>query len=104
MNNVAPFVPFLPWLGGVLALVCLFFALRAGKRKRLMDNLPTSKTTGVFIGLVELKGTAEAERPLISYLAGQSCVHYQWRVEEHRSRTVAETEPDSDGKTRTRPR
>ena len=104
MNNVGWWVPLIPWLGGLLGLSCLFFALRAGKRKRLMDNLPTSKTTGVFIGLVELKGTAEAERPLISYLAGQSCVHYQWRVEEHWSRSVTETETDSDGKTRTRTR
>jgi hypothetical protein len=104
MNNVAPFVPFLPWLGGVLALACLLFALRSGKRKRLVDNLPTSKTTGVFLGLVELKGTAESARPLTSYLAAQSCVYYQWRVEEHWSRTVTETYTDSDGKTRTRTR
>src|SRR6266568_7977373 len=104
MNNVAPFVPLLPGLGGVLAFACLFFALRSGKRKRLVDNLPTSKTTGVFIGLVELKGTAESAQPLTSYLAGQPCVHYQWRVEEHWSRTVTETYTDSDGKTRTRTR
>src|SRR5947208_16319951 len=104
MNNVAPFVPFLPWLGGVLALVCLWFALRSGKRKRLVDNLPTSKTTGVFIGLLELKGTAEAAQPLTSYLAGQHCVQYQWRIEEHWSRTVTETYTDSDGKARTRTR
>ena len=93
MNNVAPFVPFLPWLGGVFALLCLLFALRSGKRKRLVDNLPTSKTTGVFIGLVELKGTAELAQPLTSYLAGQPCVQYQWRIEEHWSRTVTETPP-----------
>jgi hypothetical protein len=104
MNNFAPFVPYLPGLGGVLAFVCLLFALRSGKRKRLVDNLPTSKTTGVFIGLVELKGTAESAQPLTSYLAGQPCVHYQWRVEEHWSRTVTETYTDSDGKTRTRTR
>src|SRR5438132_14309490 len=104
MNNVSPFVPLLPGLGAVLALVCLLFALRSGKRKRLVDNLPTSKTAGVFIGLVELKGTAEAAQPLTSYIAGQPCVHYQWRVEEHWSRTVTETDTDSDGKTRTRTR
>src|SRR5437870_10791778 len=102
MNNVAPFVPFLPGLGTALALVCLGFALRSGKRKRLVDNLPTSKTTGVFIGLVELKGTAESAQPLTSYLAGQPCVQYQWRVEEHWSRPVTETYTDSDGKTPTR--
>src|SRR2546426_12701102 len=80
MNNASEVLRFAPWLGGLLALVCLLFALRSGKRKRLVDNLPTSKTTGVFIGLVELKGTAESAQPLTSYLAGQPCVHYQWRV------------------------
>src|SRR5213083_540238 len=104
MNNVAPFVPFLTGLGDVLAFICLLMALRSGKRKRLVDNLPTSKTTGVFIGLVELKGTAEAAQPLTCYLAGQPCVQYQWRVEELWSRTVTETYTDSDGKTRTRTR
>src|SRR5438552_11200164 len=104
MNNVASWVPFLPVAGGVFALVCLLFALRSGKRKRLADNIPTSKTTGVFIGLVELKGTAESARPLFSYLAGQPCVHYQWRGEEHWSRTVTETYTGRDGKTRARTR
>src|SRR2546427_5864361 len=104
MNNVASWVPFLPVAGGVFALVCLLFALRSGKRKRLVDNLPTSKTTGVFIGLVELKGAAESAEPLTSYLACQPCVQYQWRIEEHWSRTVTETYTDSDGKTRTRTR
>jgi len=104
MNNASDAAQFAPVLGGLLALTCLLFALRSGKRKRLVDNLPTSKTTGVFIGLVELKGTAESVQPLTSYLAGQPCVHYQWRVEEHWSRTVTETYTDSDGKTRTRTR
>jgi len=57
------FVPWIPWIGCLLAFLCLLGALRAGSRKRLIDDIPTSKTTGVFIGLVELKGTAEAERP-----------------------------------------
>ena len=95
---------FMPWLGLLLGFLCLLGALLAGKRKRLVDNLPTCKTSGVFIGLVEIKGTAEAEQALTSYLAGQPCVHYSWTVEEHWSRTVTETYTDSDGKTRTRTR
>lgn len=91
-------------LGVLLALVCLGFALRAGRRRRLIDNLPTSKTTGVFMGLVELKGTAEAEQPLVSYLAEVPCVHYAWGVQERWSRTVTETYTDNQGKTRTRTR
>ena len=98
------FAPWLPVLGCVLGLLCLLGALRAGKRRRLVDNLPTSKTTGVFIGLVELKGTAEVDSPLTSFLATCRCVHYSWGVEEQWERTVTETYSDSDGKTQTRTR
>ena len=98
-NSLAPFIPL---LGAVLALLCLIAGCRAGIRHRLIDNLPTSKTTGVFIGLVELKGTAESSGPVTSYLAGGACVHYSWSIEERWSRTVVETDTDSDGKTRTR--
>ena len=52
----------IPTLGGLLALLFVILSLRAGRRQRLVADLPTSKTTGVFIGLVELKGTAEAGR------------------------------------------
>ena len=57
--------------------------------------MPTSKTQGVFIGLTELKGTAESETPLTSYLGGVRCVQYKWQVDEHWSRTV--TYVDSKG-------
>jgi hypothetical protein len=79
----------------------VFWALR---HKRLIDDLPTSKTQGVFIGLAELKGTAESETPLTSYLAGALCVQYAWQVDEHWSRTVTETYTDSKGHTQTRTR
>ncbi|HSY19658.1 MAG TPA: LemA family protein [Candidatus Acidoferrales bacterium] len=98
------FAPFLPLIGAVLALVCLICAFRDGRRRRLIDNLPTSKTTGVFIGFVELKGTAESASPLASYLAEQACVHYSWTVQEHWSRTVTETYTDDKGNTQTRTR
>ena len=94
----------LPTLGILLAVVCLFFGLRAGKRQRLIDNLPTSKTTGVFIGLVDLHGTAGAEQPLTSNLTATPCVAYQWKVEEQWSRTVTETVKDPDEKSQTRTR
>jgi hypothetical protein len=93
-----------PWVGGVLALLCLWAALRANRHRRWVDDTPTSKTTGVFIGLVEVKGTAETERPLVSYLAQQPCVCYSWSVEEHWSRMVTETYTDSEGNTHTRTR
>ena len=57
-------------IGGLIALGCLIAAFYFLRKKRLIDDTPTSKTLGVFIGLAELKGTAESEKPLTSYLAG----------------------------------
>jgi hypothetical protein len=88
-------------IGSLLALGCLFGAFFNFKRKRTIDDLPTSKTQGVFLGQTELKGTAESETPLTSYLAGSRCVYYDWNVEEHWSRTVTETHTDSKGHTST---
>ena len=87
---------FLPWVGGALAILCLWAALRANRRRRWVDDTPTSKTTGVFIGTVEIKGTAESEQPLVSHLAQQRCVLYSWSVQEHWSRTVTETYTDKE--------
>ncbi len=95
------FAPFLPVIGALLAIASLIAAFRAGRRRRLLENLPTSKTSGVFIGLVELKGMAESAEPLTSFLAGAACVQYAWSVQEHWSRTVTETSTDSKGHTTT---
>jgi hypothetical protein len=88
----------------LVSLALLLWSLHLRRRHRLLRDLPTSKARGVFIGLVELKGTAEAETPLRSYLAGQRCVHYGYSVEERWSRTVTEHYTDKDGKTQTRTR
>jgi hypothetical protein len=66
-----------------LALGCLVLAFHFYRRRRLIDDTPTSKTKGVFIGLAEIKGSAESESPLDSYLAGARCVWYSYKVEEH---------------------
>ncbi len=96
---------FLPLLIGASGgLGCLYAGFRSLWRKRLIDDLPTSKTQGAFIGLTELKGTAESDAPLTSFLANSRCVYYSWDVEEHWSRTVHETYTDSKGHTHTRTR
>ena len=69
-----------PLLGGVWALLCLGAAYRSGRRARLIENLPTCSTHGIFIGLVELKGTAESSAPLTSCLASMRCVQFAWQV------------------------
>jgi hypothetical protein len=101
-SGILPLLPIV--LGGLGSLGCLIGAFRALRRKRLIDDVPTSKTQGVFIGLAELKGTAESEVPMTSYLAGIRCVQYMWQVDEHWSRTVHETYTDAKGHTRTRTR
>jgi hypothetical protein len=61
------------WLagaGGVLSLLFLGLSLRLRRKQRLLRDLPTAKAQGVFIGLVELKGTAESEAPLSGFLSG----------------------------------
>jgi hypothetical protein len=101
-SGPGPVLP--PIIGVIVALTCLFGAFRSLSHKRLIDDTPTSKTQGVFIGLAELKGTAESERPLTSYLAGTRCVQYEWDIEEQWSRQVVETYRDANGNNQTRTR
>jgi hypothetical protein len=93
-----------PVVGGVLGLGSILMALRSGRRRRFIDDTPTSKARGVFIGDVELKGVVECARPLTSHLAEASCVWYSWSIAEHWRRIVHETYTDEKGNTRTRTR
>jgi hypothetical protein len=83
-SSISPFI----LIGAVvITLICMVVAFHFYRRRRLIDDTPTSKTQGVFIGLSELKGTAESETPIESYLAAARCVWYSYRVEEHYVRT-----------------
>src|SRR5262245_29645934 len=85
------FNPNAHWIGWMLALLCLLAAYRNGRRRWLLQKLPTSKTSSVLNGLVELKGTAELNGPpLCSHLTHQPCLHYKWIVEEHWSYLTTE--------------
>ena len=94
----------LPTSTGILSCICLALSLRGVKRRRIIDDTPTSKTTGVFIGMVELSGYTTTDQPLTSYLAGAECVHFAWSIEEHWERTVRESYKDSKGNTQWRNR
>lgn len=93
-------------LGGfsLASLLLLWASLALRRKQRLLRDLPTSKARGVFIGLVELKGSAECERPLNAFLSERSCVHYRTEVSERWSRMVVETYTDSKGRAQTRMR
>jgi len=101
LADITDYSPFFPWIGLIVAIIALWLSLRACKRRRLIDNLPTSKTQGVFIGLVELKGTVECEAPLTSYLSEIPCVYFSYHIEERWSRWVQVEESDGKGGTRT---
>jgi hypothetical protein len=77
-----PNVPLPVTVGRVFSLIFLALGLLSLLHKRIIDDTPTLKTMGVFIGQVELKGTAESENPLTSYITGTKCVQYSWKVEE----------------------
>lgn len=95
---------FLSILLPILALLCLWRSHATNRQRRLIGNLPTSKTQGVFIGVVELKGTAECEAPVTSFLAEQVCVHYGYQITERWEREVEEEYTDSEGHTQRRTR
>jgi hypothetical protein len=85
-----------------LGFLLLWFGLNAGRKRRLLDDTPLSKTLGVFIGEVEVTGVCVTSTPFQSYLSGRMCVLYDWSVEEEWQRWETETYTDKDGRTRTR--
>lgn len=103
MDAVLTFVwRWLPLACSAGVLACLVLSLRAGRRQLLIDNLPTSKTSGVFMGLVELKGRAESAMPLKSQFAGVECVWFRFTVKERSTERSTQTVSNSDGSTSTR--
>jgi hypothetical protein len=55
------------------------------RRKRLIENIPTSTVRGLAMGLVELEGKARPTTLLRSPLSNAECVVYKYLVEEYRS-------------------
>ncbi|MFP6901503.1 MAG: LemA family protein [Opitutales bacterium] len=68
--------------------------------KRTVEDVPTSKVKGVFIGLNEVKGEVKSYDPLETYLTESPSVWYTWSIKEHWRRT--ETYTDSKGRSHTR--
>ena len=101
-SNDLPALLLGPALAAVLGLLFLWLAMRNERKRRLIDDLPTSKTTGVFIGLVELDGRVRCDEPLIGYLSEKPCALHRWSITESWSKWETETYHDSDGKTQTR--
>jgi hypothetical protein len=84
-------------LGLLISIACYFYAASyipkgfasvfKTRRARLLSQwLPTVKTKGVFIGTVELNGTAECEvgRAIKAPMSGRLCVYLETSIEEER--------------------
>jgi len=56
MNNIYILV-----IGLMFILVLMLIYKQILKKSRIIEDLPTSSIKGVFIGLVEIKGTAKNE-------------------------------------------
>jgi len=97
-------MPWFIWLSPLAAVLLLWGSLRLRRRQRLLADMPTSKAAGVFVGMSEVKGSAECESPCTSFLAGAVCVLYQYKVEERWSRLVTTTTTDKDGRSHTQTR
>lgn len=87
---------------GFLVFLCVRAGLWRLRRRRLLSDLPTTPAASVFIGLVEVEGTAESPQPLISMMVDKPCVLFHTIAEEHYTRTRVVTETDADGNTTTR--
>jgi len=61
-----------------------FLGFKRLRRKRLIENIPTSTVRGLAMGLVELYGKAESVNLLKSPLTHTECVLYRYLIEEYR--------------------
>ena len=68
-------------LAGAGLIVFGFMVLR---RKRLLENVPTSRIRSVAMGFAELAGRAKNRTPLVAPFSEISCVYYRFLVEEER--------------------
>ena len=80
----------------------LFLGLRSGRRRRLLDDTPTSKTLGIFIGEVEVEGVCISTAPIRAKFCYKDCIIYKWGIDEEWQRWETEVYTDSNGRTRTR--
>jgi hypothetical protein len=86
----------------VISIALLLWWRSAMLFKRTVEDVPTSKVKGVFIGLNEVKGKVKLDEPLQTYLTESPTVWYNWSIQEHWERI--ETYTDSKGNRRTRKR
>lgn len=91
---------FIIYLTLFFAALFLLLALNSGRKRRLIDDTPTSKALGVFIGEVQLDGQCTLRDPPVSFLAEKPCVIFRWTIDELWQRTRTKTYTDEKGRLR----
>lgn len=73
-----------PIIGFFLGLFLFYKGFSWFKRKRLIEDIPTSKIRSIAMGLVEVKGKALQAKKEIkqSPLSGKKCIYYRYLVEK----------------------
>ncbi|MBS3122223.1 hypothetical protein J4434_05060 [Candidatus Woesearchaeota archaeon] len=68
--------------GGIFLFIKGFFWL---KKKRLIENIPTSKIRSIAMGLVEVYGEVVPWKGVLkSPFSNKECVYYKFSIQEHR--------------------
>jgi len=67
----------------VVGIWFFFLGFMRLRRKRKIENIPTSTVRGLAMGLVELIGKAKKRLNLISPLSGTECTLYRYTVERY---------------------
>ena len=73
-------------LGFAFGIGSFFWGFTRLRRKRLIENIPTSTVRGMAMGLVELVGKARRTRAIRGPLSGLDCVAYRYLVERYEKR------------------
>lgn len=103
-NRVGFWIWLFSWIGFILGWLFFFAGIWAFRRKRLVENVPTSKVRSLAMGRVEVYGKAEplGGKPLKAPISQEDCLYYRFSIQEKRGSgkhsrwvTVAASESDS---------
>ena len=66
----------------LLSILMFFWGWELFGIKSMIENIPTSKIRSMPMGIVELKGDAQAKYPMETKLNHINCVFYKYKVEK----------------------
>ncbi len=79
-----PFVFFVMML--ILGLTGFFRGFILLRKKRMIENIPTSSIHSMAMGTVEISGSAQQYKSILSApFTGNPCVYYKYKIEEERN-------------------